>query len=60
MPEIEFTFWISDTVHGVIKFVTKKGDVIGFVVRLRAYIDNQWREIRRYDTAHGIPHIDEK
>ena len=58
MPEKEFTFWISNTVQCVIKFVTKKGIVVGFVVRLRAFIDGKWREVRRYDTAHGTPHID--
>ncbi len=58
MPQREFTFWISDNVRGVVRFITEKGKVIGFVVRLQAYIDGQWCEIRRYDTAHGTPHID--
>ncbi len=25
---------------------------------MRARIDGKWYEIRRYDTAHGTPHID--
>ena len=58
MPQREFIFWISDNVRGVVRFITEKGKTIGFVVRLQAYVSGQWREIRRYDTAHGTPHID--
>ena len=58
MPKREFQIWLAEAVQCVIAFVTNKGDVAGFVVRLRAQVAGNWYDIRRYDTAHGHPHID--
>jgi len=58
MPEKNYDFWISNSVKCIVRFVTEKGKTTGFVVRLIAFINNQKFEIRRYDTAHGTPHID--
>jgi len=58
MPEKNYDFWISNSVKCIVRFVTDKGKTTGFVVRLIAFINNQKFEIRRYDTAHGTPHID--
>ncbi len=58
MPEKNYDFWISNSVKCIVKFITEKGKTTGFVVRLIAFINNQKFEIRRYDTAHGTPHID--
>ncbi len=58
MPEKNYDFWISNSVKCIVRFITEKGKTTGFVVRLIAFINNQKFEIRRYDTAHGTPHID--
>ena len=35
-----------------------KGKVIGFTVQLEVFVKKQWREVIRYDSAHGFAHID--
>lgn len=37
---------------------TEGKDVIEFVLQYEAYIEEKWREIVRYDTAHNRPHRD--
>ena len=58
MPEKSYDFFINDSVRCILRFITENGKVIGFVVRMQVYIDGKWCDIRRYDTAHGTPHID--
>ncbi|MDI6891265.1 MAG: hypothetical protein QMC83_10085, partial [Thermodesulfovibrionales bacterium] len=35
-----------------------KGKVIGFTVQLEVFVNDQWLEVIRYDSAHGFAHID--
>ncbi len=35
-----------------------KGDIIGFAVQLEVLVDDQWKVVIRYDSAHGFAHID--
>lgn len=35
-----------------------EGNVTGFVVQYEALIENEWRSVVRYDTAHGFAHRD--
>ncbi len=35
-----------------------KGKVIGFVVQMEVFVNDQWRIVIRYDSAHGFAHID--
>jgi len=35
-----------------------KGKVIGFAVQLEVLVDDQWKVVIRYDSAHGFAHID--
>jgi hypothetical protein len=58
MPIKNYTIALAKNIECVVEFVTTKGIVIGFVVRLRVRVGKCWHEIRRYDTAHGVPHID--
>jgi len=58
MPTRDFEIWLSDTVRIVVVFVTARGCVVKFVVRLVVKIKGIWYDVRRYDTAHGTPHID--
>jgi len=45
-----------------IRFKTKSrsgapAELIEFAVVYRAMIDGRWRDLRRYDNAHGPPHV---
>jgi len=37
---------------------TAKGDIIGFAVQLEVLVNDQWKVVIRYDSAHGFGHID--
>ncbi len=37
---------------------TDKGKIIRFAVQLEVYVDDQWKTVIRYDTAHSYSHID--
>ena len=37
---------------------TDKGKVVAFVVQLEVFVSERWREVIRYDSAHGFAHID--
>jgi len=37
---------------------TGKGKVVTFTVQLEVFVNGQWREVIRYDSAHGFAHID--
>lgn len=39
-------------------FTIDAGMVTMFVVQLEAWHEEGWRPVRRYDTAHGRPHVD--
>ena len=58
MPTYDFEVFLSRSVRYTVVFTTTRGKVGGFVVRLSAEVDGVWQEVRRYDTAHGVPHID--
>jgi hypothetical protein len=35
-----------------------RGKVVTFTLQLETFVDDQWRPIVRYDSAHGHPHRD--
>ena len=35
-----------------------KGDIIGFAAQLEVLVNDQWKVVIRYDSAHGFAHID--
>lgn len=37
---------------------TDKGEVVGFAVQLEVFVNDQWKVVIRYDSAHGFAHID--
>lgn len=37
---------------------TEKRRVVGFSLQLEVEVGGTWREVIRYDTAHGFAHID--
>ena len=38
--------------------VTNQGRVIRFVVQYETFVEGEWHPVVRYDTAHGLPHMD--
>ena len=42
-----------------VEYVTIKGQMVSFVIRLeKIQEDGKWRLTARYDTCHGVPHLD--
>lgn len=37
---------------------SEKGKITAFVVQLEVFVNDQWREVIRYDSAHGFAHMD--
>lgn len=58
MGERLYTLWLDDSTFVHLEFLTVRGKVVSFVVRLMREINNEWINVVRYDTAHGVPHRD--
>ena len=58
MPQKDYITWLDDKTYLRIDFVTVKGRVASFVVRLMRVEHEKLINIVRYDTAHGMPHRD--
>lgn len=57
MPEKEYTQSLSSDDRLKIKFVTKNGKVLFFIVQYYAKIKGKWKTIMRADNCHGTGHI---
>jgi len=57
MPEKEWTVAFGDFAL-IVRRTTSKGRMIEFAVVLVAFLSGEWKDITRYDTAHGTPHRD--
>ena len=58
MPEKLYTLWLDDLTFVHVEFLTVRGRVVSFVVRLMRETGDRWINVVRYDTAHGVPHRD--
>ena len=58
MPEKDFIIWLDARAYIKVDFVTVRGSVVSFVVRLMLIEDAGEVNVARYDTAHGTPHLD--
>ncbi len=58
MPHKSFQLWLSAKCYLVVEFTTIDGLVASFVVRLMQLTIKGERNVARYDTAHGLPHLD--
>ena len=58
MPEKDFIIWLDARAYIKVDFVTVRGSVVSFVVRLMLIEDAGDVNVARYDTAHGAPHLD--
>jgi len=58
LPETRYTLlvWIDTRIRHYHQ--TEAGKVVKFVVQLEVEVQGSWREVIRYDTAHGYAHID--
>jgi hypothetical protein len=58
MPEKLYTLWLDELTFVHLEFLTIRGSVVSFVVRLMRQTGGRWLNVARYDTAHGQPHRD--
>ena len=58
MPPRTYRYEISENVFITIHFVTSKGHVTEFVIKLELLVEKKIYEVIRYDTAHGGTHKD--
>ena len=58
MPEKEYIIPYSGNARKRHHHETAAGKVVKFMVQLEANHDGKWREVLRYDCAHGFAHRD--
>lgn len=58
MPHKNFQLWLSEGCYLVVEFTTVDGLVASFVVRLMQVMPGRVANVARYDTAHGMAHLD--
>jgi hypothetical protein len=54
----EYFLEISPGTVAYVYFITEKGDIKEFVVKLLYEFEEQWHEVIRYDSGHECPHKD--
>lgn len=55
IKEVQNYFTADDVVD--VRIVKEKNRFIGFVLSYRAYIEGEWHEVIRFDTAHNYLHM---
>jgi len=58
MRTVEFHRFFDNDNALRVRFDVDHGEVLSFVVQLESWIDNKWKAVVRYDTAHGFAHRD--
>lgn len=59
MGERDYWRLLVPGVRLAVEFVTIQGQMVSFVIRLeKIQEDGKWRLTARYDTCHGVPHLD--
>ncbi|MBI3195335.1 MAG: hypothetical protein HYZ34_12850 [Ignavibacteriae bacterium] len=58
MPEKNYRIILDEENSLFVYYETIGGQVTAFVVKLLSIIDDEEVEILRYDSGHGVPHID--
>lgn len=58
MAQRQFVIPIDDLSYLAVELETIAGQVVSFVVRLMLISAKEVCVVARYDTAHGIPHLD--
>jgi hypothetical protein len=57
MPDKEYIQYLSFDDKLKVKFTTKNGNVLFFVVQYYAKVKEKWVTIMRADNCHGTPHL---
>ena len=59
MGERDYWRLLAPGVRRAVEYVTIQGRMVSFVIRLeKIQEDEKWRLTARYDTCHGVPHLD--
>lgn len=58
MPEVEYDLPLGPDARKRHYHRTERGQVVDFMVQLEVWIDDGWKEVIRYDCAHGFAHVD--
>ncbi len=58
MAEKDYIIWLDGQTYIAVDFVTIRGEVVSFIVRLMLIEAAGDVNVARYDTAHGTPHLD--
>ena len=58
MPQKDFIIWLTASTYIAVDLVTVGGTITVFTVRLMWVTDDGEFNVARYDTAHGVPHLD--
>jgi hypothetical protein len=61
MGETDYTTFLDDeeTSRLRVRIQASGGALEAFVIQLETLVDGEWREVVRYDNAHGVAHRDE-
>lgn len=58
MGEVGYLRYFSERDRLRVSFATTQGVVQSLVVQYEAFIEDEWRPVVRFDTAHGFFHMD--
>ena len=59
MGERDYLRLLAPGVRLAVEYTTIQGQMVSFVIRLEKIQENgEWRLTARYDTCHGVPHLD--
>ncbi len=60
MPQIvkRFSYRYNQDTRKRERFAKEKGKIVEFMVQLEVKVGDRWREVIRYDCAHGFAHCD--
>ena len=58
MAVVEYVLPLGENTRKRHHHETVQGTVVAFVVQLEVCVEGKWRPVVRYDTAHGVSHID--
>ena len=58
MPQKDFIIWLNEKTYMQVDFVTVRGNVVSFTVRLMVIESSGEVNLARYDAAHETPNLD--
>ena len=58
MSVTEYVIPLGENVRKRHRHETDKGKVTSFAAQLEIFIEDQWKVVIRYDSAHGYSHVD--